>query len=164
MKSHWLIMPLAGLLLAGCASVKVVRELNNQQLTATGETPIARLNPAMTFIYVTGAGTDSTETAAARKPQTVAGPTSGPATAFASRPTTLICPEIAVTTGWVASCAARGTATASASQAGAHRDNTAVQRPAHHNRPADAVTDSANPIDRAIQGSQSTRPSTATDR
>ena len=71
---------------------------------------------------------------------------------------------MAVTIGWVANWAARGTATASASQAGAHLAIAAVQRPAHNRRPADAVTDRANPSERAIHGSQKTSASTATDR
>ena len=44
MKGHWLLIPLAGLLLAGCASVHVVQSLNDQKLTSTGEDPVAHLN------------------------------------------------------------------------------------------------------------------------
>ena len=51
---------------------------------------------------------------AAAKPSTVAGPTSGPATALASSPTTLTRPEIAAMSGSVDSCAASGTASDSA--------------------------------------------------
>ena len=43
----------------------------------------------------------SSELPAARKPSTVAGPTNGPASALASSPTRLTCPEIAATTGSV---------------------------------------------------------------
>lgn len=44
MKKYWLMIPLVGLWLAGCASVHVVQDLNGQQLTTTGETPIAHVN------------------------------------------------------------------------------------------------------------------------
>ncbi len=54
MKTRWLMMPLAGLLLAGCASVKVVRDLNGQQLTAAGETPIAHLHGDIFGYYLFG--------------------------------------------------------------------------------------------------------------
>ena len=54
MKNCWLICSLAGLLLAGCSSVHVVRDLNGQQLTATGETPIAHLNGDIYGYYLFG--------------------------------------------------------------------------------------------------------------
>lgn len=54
MKQLWLTIPLAGLLLAGCASVTVVRDLNEQQLTTTGDTPIAHLNGDIYGYYLFG--------------------------------------------------------------------------------------------------------------
>ncbi len=54
MKNYWLIIPLAGLLLTGCASVAVVHGLNGQQLTATGETPIAHVNGDIYGYYLFG--------------------------------------------------------------------------------------------------------------
>ena len=91
------------------------------------------------------------------------GPTSGAATTFATTPTRLTCPEMAVTTGWVASCAAIGTVTASASHRGAHASSPA-HRSAHRMIPALAQTDSTNPTDRHSHGSTSNRPTTAHDR
>lgn len=54
MKHDWLIIPLAALLMAGCASVHVVRDLNGQQLTAAGETPVAHLNGDIYGYYLFG--------------------------------------------------------------------------------------------------------------
>ena len=54
MKTDWLIIPLVGLLLAGCASVNVARDLNNQKLTATGETPIAHMSGDVYGYYLFG--------------------------------------------------------------------------------------------------------------
>ena len=54
MKAHWLAIPLAGLLLTGCASVNVSRDLNNQQLTATGETPVAHMSGDIYGYYLFG--------------------------------------------------------------------------------------------------------------
>lgn len=54
MKRFWIILPLTALLLEGCASVSVVRDLNGQQLTATGETPIAHLTGDIFGYYLFG--------------------------------------------------------------------------------------------------------------
>ena len=104
---------------------------------------------------------ETSEISPAASPRIVTGPTNGPANRFAASPTTLTCPDSAVTMGWVANCAANGTATDSASQPGAQPRIAVCQRPAHHKIPAVAVTDNANPHDRESQGSISTSTSTA---
>jgi hypothetical protein len=55
MKNYWVMIPLAALLMAGCASVNVVKDLNDQQLTGTGETTIAHLNGDIYGYYLFGA-------------------------------------------------------------------------------------------------------------
>ncbi len=54
MKLAWTIVAAAGLLLAGCSSVRVVQNLNGQQLTSGGETPIAHLNGDLYGYYLFG--------------------------------------------------------------------------------------------------------------
>ena len=54
MKTRWLTLPLVGLLLAGCASVTVNKDLNGQQLTTTGEKPIAHLHGDIYGYYLFG--------------------------------------------------------------------------------------------------------------
>jgi hypothetical protein len=103
-------------------------------------------------------------TPAAANPITVAGPTNGPARAFAGTPTTLTAPDSAVTSGCVATCAAKGTATASASHPGNHRPSASAHfRRPHQTMPTHAATESANPHDRDNQGSTKHSPMTATD-
>src|SRR6187200_2068726 len=83
----------------------------------------------------------SSEAPAAAKPSTVAGPTKGPARALAATPETLTRPEIAATTGVVASCAASGTVIDSATTRGSQRLMIMVQRWDHQTMPAQASTD-----------------------
>ena len=101
---------------------------------------------------------------AAAKPSTVAGPTNGPASAFAARPDTLTRSEITATNGVVASCAASGTAIDSARIGGSQRLMITVQRRAHQTMPAHARTDSAKPIDRLRNGSTKSKIMLATAR
>ena len=54
MKIHWLTIPLIGLLLAGCASVTVTRDLNDQQLATTGEKTVAHLHGDIYGYYLFG--------------------------------------------------------------------------------------------------------------
>ena len=82
---------------------------------------------------------------AVANPDTVAGPTNGPARALASRPTTLTVPDSCAITGVVARWAASGTATASASGGGNQPRSTRTQRLPHQMIPALASTESANP-------------------
>ena len=104
-----------------------------------------------------------TPSPAVANPNTVAGPTAGPVMAFVASPTTLTRSEIVVTTGWVANCAASGTAHSSASQRGAHA-MASTQRRANTMIPALASTDRVNPMDRLSHGSTSSSPVMATAR
>ncbi|MEI7437262.1 MAG: hypothetical protein WCL16_10720 [bacterium] len=54
MKTQWLMIAIAGLLLTGCASVDVCKTLNNQQLTTTGEKNIAHLHGDIYGYYLFG--------------------------------------------------------------------------------------------------------------
>ncbi len=54
MMSRLLMVACVGLLLTGCASVNVVQDLNDQQLTTTGEKPIAHLNGDIYGYYLFG--------------------------------------------------------------------------------------------------------------
>jgi hypothetical protein len=99
-----------------------------------------------------GSGTDNQAVA---NPRTVPGPTSGAATRFANSPITLTCPEIAVTTGWVASWAAIGTVMASASQRGSQPASCRVQTGPSTMMPALASTERTKPTDRDSHGSTS---------
>ena len=49
-----LLLGVAGLLMAGCASVNVARNLNGQQLTTSGDAPIAHLNGDIYGYYLFG--------------------------------------------------------------------------------------------------------------
>ena len=93
------------------------------------------------------------EAPAAAKPRTVAGPTKAAASALASSPDALTLPAMAATTGWVASCAASGTATDSAMIIGSQRFMIIAQRRAHQTMPALASTDKTKPTDRLRNGS-----------
>ena len=81
---------------------------------------------------------------AAPNPKTVAGPTNGPATAFATRPDALTRPEIAATSGSVLRFAARGTATDSAMTIGSQRLRITAHGRAHQMIPALAMTERPN--------------------
>ena len=77
-------------------------------------------------------GGQSRPTSPPARPSTVAGPTAGAASTLAATATRLTWPEIAATTGVQASCAASGTATASATQRGSHRDIASRHARAEH--------------------------------
>src|SRR4029453_17828485 len=84
---------------------------------------------------------------AAPRPNTVAGPTNGPARAFATSPAKLTRPEIAATKGRVARCAARGTETDSATTTGVQRPMITDQLRAHQTMAPLAKTDRTNPTE-----------------
>lgn len=90
---------------------------------------------------------------AAANPRTVVGPTKGAASTFASTPTTDTWPLMAVTIGWVASCAARATANASATHLGHQRTSAATSLGPSSTIPAQAAADNANPAEAANHGS-----------
>ena len=86
----------------------------------------------------------------------------GTASRLAGTATRLTVPEIPATTGPQATCAAAGTASASASPAGTpRRRSPSRQRGASSSRPPVASTDSANPASPASSGSTSTSTATA---
>ena len=109
-------------------------------------------------------GSATRKTTPPARPSTVAGPTTGAARRLATTATRLTWPEIAATSGVHATCAASGTATASATQRGSHRASRSRQPGASHRMPAVAVADSANPGESASHGSSSTSSSTAAPR
>ena len=104
------------------------------------------------------------EAPAAAKPRTVAGPTKPAASALARSPDALTLPAMAATTGWVASCAASGTATDSAMIIGSQRFMIIAQRRAHQTMPALASTDKTKPTDRLRNGSTASKITAATLR
>ncbi len=102
------------------------------------------------------------DTTAEPTPNTVAGATAGAASRLAGTATRLTCPESAAMTGAHATCAAAGTANASARPGG----TPAARRPSRHRGASRisapvASTDSANPMLLASPGSRSKESTTA---
>ena len=97
-------------------------------------------------------------------PSTVAGATAGAAAMLATTATRLTSPDKPATTGVQASCAARGTATASAAQRGSHRPSRSRNAGARNRIPAVASTDRAKPGDTTSHGSTSSSTTVATPR
>ena len=92
------------------------------------------------------------------------GPTNGAASTLAATPTSETWPLSPVTIGWVASWAARDTASASASHPGAHSATAARNVGATSRMPTHAATDREKPAERDSHGSSQHSTSTATDR
>ena len=106
-------------------------------------------------------GSQTGDTTAARTPSTVAGATTGAAARLAAIATRLTVPEMPAMIGETATCAAAGTATASARPAGTpRRRNPSRHRGASSNSPAVATTDRAKPASPANSGSTTMRMST----
>ncbi len=94
----------------------------------------------------------------------MAGATAGATTMFATTATRLTWPDSAATTGVHTSCAASGTATASAAQRGSQARSWSRKAGARKRMPAVASTESTKPNDRASHGSTSSNVTVATPR